>query len=63
LIFLSGHLGAYKMEHSVGIEEEVRISEVEGALPPKMTLFYKVPLRVTSLNGAYFQLRLFFLCH
>jgi hypothetical protein len=46
LISLSGHLGAYKMEHSVGIGEEVRrISEVGAALPPKMILFYKVSLR------------------
>jgi hypothetical protein len=48
LIFLSGHLGAYIMENSVGIEEEVRISKVGAALPPKAILFYKLPLRFLS---------------
>jgi hypothetical protein len=48
LIFLSGHLGAYVVENSVGIEK-VRINEVGAALPPKIIVFYEVPLSVSFL--------------
>jgi hypothetical protein len=45
------------MENSVGIEEEVRSSSEVGApLPPKIIVFYKVPLGFCTLLKNYVTL-------